>query len=196
MSSRAIADTSLFIARETGRPLEPYEEDLEIAVSIVTIAELEMGVLAAAAPRIRAARLQTLRDAEQLTPLPVDRAVASAFATLVVEAEAEAEAERECDGWPVVGVACGDAVFGLVVLVLVVGGGFPFDGHDLQCCERHQDRERTQRAAQELLSSNEWARWVRTRAMFHNYSAKNCALLAWQCHERGIVPTRIAGFRT
>ncbi len=85
MSSRAIADTSLFIARETGRPLDPYDEDLEIAVSIVTIAELEMGVLAAAAPRIRAARLRTLRDAEQLTALPVDRAVASAFATLVVE---------------------------------------------------------------------------------------------------------------
>ncbi len=88
MSSRAIADTSLFIARETGRRLDPYEEDLEIAVSIVTIAELEMGVLAATAPRIRAARLQTLRDAEQLTALPVDRAVASAFATLAVEMRA------------------------------------------------------------------------------------------------------------
>jgi len=49
VSSRAIADTSLFIARETGRPLDPYDEDLEIAVSIVTIAELEMAVLAATA---------------------------------------------------------------------------------------------------------------------------------------------------
>lgn len=88
MSSRAIADTSLFIARETGRPLEPYAEDREIAVSIVTIAELEMGVLAAGTPRIRAARLQTLRDAEQLTALPVDRAVASAFAILAVEMRA------------------------------------------------------------------------------------------------------------
>ncbi|MGO9956068.1 MAG: PIN domain-containing protein [Solirubrobacteraceae bacterium] len=88
MSSRAIADTSLFIARETGRPLDPYQEDREIAVSIVTIAELELGVLVATAPRIRAARLQTLRDAEQLTALPVDRAVASAFATLTVEMRA------------------------------------------------------------------------------------------------------------
>jgi hypothetical protein len=61
---------------------------------------------------------------------------------------------------------------------------------------RRQDRERLQRAAQELLSSDGWARWVRTRAMFHNYSASNCALLAWRCHERGIVPTRIAGFHT
>ena len=88
MSNRAIADTSLFIARETGRPLDPYEEDREIAVSMVTIAELELGVLAAAEPRIRAARLQTLRDAEQLSALPVDRTVASALATLVVEMRA------------------------------------------------------------------------------------------------------------
>jgi hypothetical protein len=61
---------------------------------------------------------------------------------------------------------------------------------------RRQDRERLQHAAQELLSSDGWARWVRTRALFHNYSASNCALLAWQCHDRGIVPTRIAGFHT
>ncbi len=88
MSDRAIADTSLFIARETGRPLDPYAGDREIAVSMVTIAELELGVLAAAEPRIRAARLQTLRDAEQLSALPVDRTVASAFATLVVEMRA------------------------------------------------------------------------------------------------------------
>lgn len=88
MNTRAIADTSLFIARETDRPLVPYAEDLEIAVSIVTIAELEMGVLAAAEPRSRAARLRTLRDAEQLNALPVDRAVASAFATLTVEMRA------------------------------------------------------------------------------------------------------------
>lgn len=88
MSSRAIADTSLFIAQETGRPVDPYTQDVEIAVSIVTIAEPELGVLAAAEPRIRAARLQTLRDAEQLSALPVDRGVASAFASLTVQMRA------------------------------------------------------------------------------------------------------------
>jgi hypothetical protein len=61
---------------------------------------------------------------------------------------------------------------------------------------RRQDRERLQQAARELLSSDGWARWVRVRAMFHSYSAGNCMLLAIQCHQRGIVPTRIAGFRT
>ncbi|HEV7493036.1 PIN domain-containing protein [Baekduia sp.] len=85
MSGKAIADTSLFIARESGRPLGEYPEKNEIAVSVVTIAELEMGVLAAGEPRERAARLKTLRDAEQVGALPVDQAVASAFAALVVE---------------------------------------------------------------------------------------------------------------
>ncbi|MET0601787.1 MAG: PIN domain-containing protein [Baekduia sp.] len=88
MTGKAIADTSLFIARESGRPLGEYAEDREIAVSVVTVAELEMGVLAAGEPRVRAVRLQTLRDVEQLSALPVDRAVASAFATLVVELRA------------------------------------------------------------------------------------------------------------
>ena len=61
---------------------------------------------------------------------------------------------------------------------------------------RRQDRERLQQAARELLSSEGWARWVRARAMFHSYSAGNCMLLAVQCHQRGMVATRIAGFRT
>ena len=33
---------------------------------------------------------------------------------------------------------------------------------------RRQDRERLQRAAHELLSSDGWARWVRVRALFHS----------------------------
>ena len=88
MTGKAIADTSLFIARESGRSLGAYAEDREIAVSVVTVAELEMGVLAAGELRVRAVRLQTLRDVEQLSALPVDGAVASAFATLVVEMRA------------------------------------------------------------------------------------------------------------
>jgi hypothetical protein len=63
--------------------------------------------------------------------------------------------------------------------------------------ERHRaDRERLKRAAEELLSSEGWLRWVRVRAKFHSYSAGNCMLLAAQCHQRGIVPEHVAGFRT
>jgi N-terminal domain of anti-restriction factor ArdC len=61
---------------------------------------------------------------------------------------------------------------------------------------RCADRERLRRAAEELLSSEGWARWVRVRASFRAYSAGNCMLLAEQCHERGIDPGYIAGFRS
>ena len=44
----------------------------------------------------------------------------------------QAELEREGDGRPVVGVAGGDALLGVLAVVVVVGGGLPFDGHDLQ----------------------------------------------------------------
>ena len=60
---------------------------------------------------------------------------------------------------------------------------------------RCADRERLRRAAEELLSSEGWARWVRVRASLRAYSAGNCMLLAQQCHERGIDPQHIAGFR-
>jgi antirestriction protein ArdC len=60
---------------------------------------------------------------------------------------------------------------------------------------RAQDRERVQIAVRALLSSDGWRRWVRARAVFANYSATNCALLALQCHQRGIEPRHVAGFR-
>ena len=60
---------------------------------------------------------------------------------------------------------------------------------------RSADRERLKQAAQELLCSEGWQRWVRVRASFHTYSAGNCMLLALQCHQRGIEPQHVAGFR-
>jgi predicted nucleic acid-binding protein len=76
-----LADTSLFIAQEQQRPLagEPPER---IAVSVVTVGELRLGVLAANEPAIRAQRLETLTRAEALEPLAVDRQVAHEWARL------------------------------------------------------------------------------------------------------------------
>lgn len=59
---------------------------------------------------------------------------------------------------------------------------------------RRADRERVKEAALQLLCSEGWKRWVRTRQTFRNYSASNCMLIALQCHERGIVPEHVAGF--
>jgi predicted nucleic acid-binding protein len=86
--SRAIADTSIFIAQETGRELGDLPE--EIAVSVVTAAELELGVLRATSATARAIRLATLaRVQATYSLLPIDPEVASCFARI-----ASAELER------------------------------------------------------------------------------------------------------
>lgn len=82
--SRGLADTSVFIARESGRPLDHTSLPDELAVSIVTVGELRAGVLAAGDVRIRDQRLATLTEAMALDPIPVDDAVAEQWARLRV----------------------------------------------------------------------------------------------------------------
>ena len=88
----AILDTSVFIAGEQGRSLTRPLPD-EVSVSVVTLAELELGVLMARDPDTRAQRLATLtRLREHTAGLPADDRVASAFARL---AAGELEAGRK-----------------------------------------------------------------------------------------------------
>ncbi len=81
---RGLADTSVFVARESGRPLDVDALPEELAVSIITIGELRAGVLAAADPEIRSRRLDTLTSALVLRPVPIDDGVAAAWARLRV----------------------------------------------------------------------------------------------------------------
>jgi hypothetical protein len=79
--SRAIADTSVFIAREAGRPLGELPD--EIAVSVITAAELELGVLRARHADTRAMRLAALSLVRAEYPLlHVDGTTASCFARI------------------------------------------------------------------------------------------------------------------
>ena len=80
-----IADTSVFIAHETGRPLRGEALPDRLAVSVITIGELRAGVLAAKDVSIRDRRLGTLTAALALDPIPVDDGVAAAWARLRVE---------------------------------------------------------------------------------------------------------------
>lgn len=80
-----LADTSLFIAHESGRPLRAGALPDRLAVSVITIGELRAGVLAAPDVATRDRRLGTLTAALGLDPIPVDEAVAAAWARLRVE---------------------------------------------------------------------------------------------------------------
>lgn len=82
--SDGLADTSVFVAREVGRPLRVEALPDRLAVSVVTIGELRAGVLAAADLATRDRRLATLTAALVLEPVAVDEDVASAWARLRV----------------------------------------------------------------------------------------------------------------
>lgn len=82
--TRGLADTSLFIARDTSRPLDVEALPDELAVSAITIGELTAGVLATTDTETRVRRLTTLTHALAMQPVPVDDAVAASWATLRV----------------------------------------------------------------------------------------------------------------
>ncbi|MHB8328822.1 MAG: PIN domain-containing protein [Acidimicrobiales bacterium] len=80
---RALLDTSFFVARESGRALGEMPGITETEVSVVTLAELTVGVLVAN-DADRPARLATLSAVESTwDPLPVDAEVAREFARIV-----------------------------------------------------------------------------------------------------------------
>ena len=82
--SRGLADTSVFIARASGRRLDVEVLPEEIAVSVITIGELRAGVLVADTIQTRDRRLATLTAALELNPIPVDEAVAAEWGRLRV----------------------------------------------------------------------------------------------------------------
>ena len=82
--TRGLADTSVFIARESGRPIQASLLPDELAVSIITIGELRAGVLAARDVTTRDMRLATLTAAMTLNPIAIEDDVAAQWARLRV----------------------------------------------------------------------------------------------------------------
>jgi predicted nucleic acid-binding protein len=80
-----LLDTSVFIALETGRHLDESRLPEESAVSVVTVAELHAGVLAAADTKSRARRLGTLDVLADIRMLAIDERAAMLWAQLRVE---------------------------------------------------------------------------------------------------------------
>jgi predicted nucleic acid-binding protein len=83
LPAAGLADTSIFIAREGGRPLGELPE--RVAVSVITLGELELGVLNARDAATRAQRGDTLALARQSDPVPVTESAMGAWARLVAD---------------------------------------------------------------------------------------------------------------
>lgn len=81
-----LLDTSVFIARETARPLGELPD--RVAVSVVTIGELQLGILNASDDTTRARRADTLALARAADPIPISEAIMVTWARLVAASKA------------------------------------------------------------------------------------------------------------
>ena len=80
-----LADTSVFIAAESGRSIDGDGLPEALCVSTVTLGELGAGVLSTCDLTVRDQRLRTLTWVAELDVVPVDRSVADAWARLQIE---------------------------------------------------------------------------------------------------------------
>ena len=91
---RALLDTSVFIAAESGRPLDEASIPDETALSVVTLAELQAGVLAAADVAVRARRMATLAAVGDIEVVEIDEGAALMWAHMRVHL---AQSGRRCN---------------------------------------------------------------------------------------------------
>jgi len=85
VTDRGLADTSVLIARESGRPLDTGALPDRLAISVVTVGELRAGVLATPDAVTRDRRLETLTAALAMEPIDIDVSVANAWARLRIK---------------------------------------------------------------------------------------------------------------
>ena len=81
-----LLDTSVFIARESGRAIASLPQ--RVALSVITIGELQLGVLNADDSVTRSRRADTLALARAADPIPVSEAVMVSWARIVADCRA------------------------------------------------------------------------------------------------------------
>jgi predicted nucleic acid-binding protein len=89
----------VFIASEAQRQLQTALIPDQVATTVITLAELNAGVLAARTAEIRARRLRTLDAVADLTALPVDEEAARLWALLRVHLAEKGRRVRVNDLW-------------------------------------------------------------------------------------------------
>jgi predicted nucleic acid-binding protein len=99
VNESGVLDTSVFIATETGRQLDASLIPAEVATTVITLAELNAGVLAAGNSDIRAQRLATLDAIADMVTLPVDEDAARMWARLRVHLAETGRRVRINDLW-------------------------------------------------------------------------------------------------
>jgi predicted nucleic acid-binding protein len=97
--SRGLLDTSVLIAIENGKPLRTEAMPETTAISVVTKAELRVGIFAAEDVEARDRRLATFELANRIVALPVDEAVSRAWAQMRAYVRASGRKVKINDMW-------------------------------------------------------------------------------------------------
>ncbi len=98
-SRRALLDTSVLIAQESGRRLDTDALPEQTAISVVTLAEVHAGVLAATNTTSRARRLKTLDAISVIEALPITAEAARQWASLRVRLAEQGRKAKINDLW-------------------------------------------------------------------------------------------------
>jgi predicted nucleic acid-binding protein len=96
---RGLLDTSVLIAIERGRPLRTEAIPETTAISVVTKAELRVGIFAAEDIETRDQRLMTWDLANRIVSLPIDEAVSQAWAQMRAYLRASERSVKINDIW-------------------------------------------------------------------------------------------------
>jgi predicted nucleic acid-binding protein len=97
--SAGLLDTSVWIAGELGRSVDTAALPEEAYVCVITLAELQAGVLAAPDTATRAARLATLTALTGLSALGIDAEAARYWASLRVQVHEAGRRANVNDMW-------------------------------------------------------------------------------------------------
>lgn len=95
----ALLDTSVLIAKESGRRLDVNSLPEQTAVTVVTLGELHAGVLAATDTATRSRRLSTLEAASAVEALPVTAEAARRWSELRVRLAEQGRRAKINDLW-------------------------------------------------------------------------------------------------
>lgn len=99
MTPAGVLDTSVFIAQESGRQLNYSLIPEQVATTVITLAELNVGVLAASSADLRAQRLTTLDSVADIVALRVDEDAARMWARLRIHLAETGRRVRINDLW-------------------------------------------------------------------------------------------------
>jgi len=97
--TRGLLDTNIFISLELGRSVKSQMIPDELAISVITLAELEFGVYSAIDQQTRAKRMATFRKVMDFEAIDITSDIASIWAAVRASGQAKKFKLSENDVW-------------------------------------------------------------------------------------------------